>query len=188
MTVAATRSAATINAGSVPASSSERWRVEEDAISYSCLPRHTGEVARRAGGGKPQSKLWGRMRSYKLFVAFPLRPLRGHLSRKTGEVGKVAKHTLGQTRTHLGDHRLDRYALGAGGEVHRHAVAQDRAAQRHDVVDRRRQAPLDDGAGAAGQHEGLAGARAGAPGDPLFHDIEVARFRAAGAHQFHDRI
>jgi len=32
MTVAATRSAATMRAGRVPASSSERWRVVEDAI------------------------------------------------------------------------------------------------------------------------------------------------------------
>jgi hypothetical protein len=54
----------------------------------SCLPRHTGEVARRARGGKPQSR-YLQISDLKLpeiaCVAFPLRPLRGHLPRKTGE-------------------------------------------------------------------------------------------------------
>jgi hypothetical protein len=54
-----------------------------------CLPRLTGEVARRAGGGKPQSRYLqiSDLESFEIaFVAFPLRPLRGHLPRKTGEV------------------------------------------------------------------------------------------------------
>ena len=55
----------------------------------------------------------------------------------------------------------------------RHAMAQDRPGECHDIVDRRRQPALDDGAGAGGQHEGLAGARAGTPRDPLAHDLEV---------------
>ena len=40
----------------------------------------------------------------------------------------------------------------------------------------------------AGQHEGLAGARTGAPGDALAHDVEVARFGPAGAHQLEDGV
>jgi len=67
-------------------------------------------------------------------------------------------------------------------------MAQDGTGQRHDVVDRRREAALDDGAGAARQHERLAGARAGAPGDALAHDVEVGGLRAAGAHQLQDGV
>ena len=57
-----------------------------------CLPRHTGEVARRAGGGKPQRRyLKDDDHDLKcadgLAGAFPLRPLRGHLPRMTGEEG-----------------------------------------------------------------------------------------------------
>jgi len=48
----------------------------------------SGEVARRAGGGEPQA--WrlpiSDLKSLKIVrVAFPLRPLRGHLPRRTGE-------------------------------------------------------------------------------------------------------
>src|SRR5687768_10679087 len=128
MTVAATRSAATISAGKVPASSSDLWRVVDEAI-------------------------W------------------------------PGNALLGQTGAHLRNYRLDRDALGSGREIDRHAVPQDGTGQRHDVVDRRREAALDDGACAACQHERLAGARAGAPGDALAHEIEVARFRTPGAHQ-----
>ena len=48
--------------------------------------------------------------------------------------------------------------------------------------------PSMQGAGAAGQHQRLAGARAGSPGDVLAHDVEVAAFRPAGAHQPQDRL
>ena len=44
------------------------------------------------------------------------------------------------------------------------------------------------GAGAAGQHEGLAGARPGAPGHALAHDVEVGGFRPAGADQLQDGV
>src|SRR5262249_27903156 len=111
ITVAATRSAATISAGSVPASSRERCRVDGWAIG---------------SGGDPEAR-------------------------------------RSDARAHLGDDGLHRDALGAGREVHGHAMAQDRAGEGHDVVDRRREAALDDGAGTGGQHEGLAGTRAGAP-------------------------
>jgi hypothetical protein len=56
---------------------------------FICLPRHTGEVARRAGGGKPQSR-YRQISDLKFSeitcFTFPLRPLRGHLPRKTGEI------------------------------------------------------------------------------------------------------
>ena len=83
---------------------------------------------------------------------------------------------------------FDGDTFGAGGEVDGHAMAQDRPGQRHDVVDRRREAALDDRAGAAGQHEGLAGARARTPGDALAHDVEVGVFGTAGAHQLQDGV
>ena len=44
-------------------------------------------------------------------------------------------------------------------------MAQHRAGQRHDIVGGRREAAVEQRAGAHRQHEGLAGARAGAPGD-----------------------
>src|SRR6185312_12867568 len=111
ITVAATRSAATISAGRVPANSRERCRVDGWAIG---------------SGADPEARL-----------------------RDAG--------------AHLGDHGLHRDALGAGREVHGHAMAQDRTGERHDIVDRGREAALDDGAGAGGQHERLTGARPRSP-------------------------
>src|SRR5262245_42468114 len=64
------------------------WRVR--GFPKSCLPRHTGEVVRRTGGGEPQSRcLQDKDHDHGTsgisYGAFPLRPLRGHLPRKTGE-------------------------------------------------------------------------------------------------------
>src|SRR6266550_6600372 len=99
MTVAATRSAATINAGSVPASSSERWRVEEGIIPCLCWERAT-PVAPLSSSSMSYERHWS--------GALPARRVR-----------ELQPFSC-QTRAHLGDHRLDRYALAAGGEVHRH--------------------------------------------------------------------
>ena len=57
----------------------------------------------------------------------------------------------------------DRLAVGARGEGQRHAVLEHRLGERRDVVDRGREAALDQRAGAHRQHQRLAGARAGAP-------------------------
>ena len=56
-----------------------------------------------------------------------------------------------------------------------------------DVVDRRRQPPVDQRAGARRQHQRLAGARARAPGDQLA-DLAGLRARARRAHQREDRL
>src|SRR5205823_3513709 len=53
-----------------------------------CLSRHTGEVARRAGGGEQHARsllITDLKFSKTVYAAFPLRPLRGHLPRLTGE-------------------------------------------------------------------------------------------------------
>ncbi len=60
--------------------------------------------------------------------------------------------------------------------------------QRHDIVDRRRQPALDQCPGAHRQHEGLAGARARAPGDEVLQGRIAAIVRARRAHQFQDRL
>ena len=59
---------------------------------------------------------------------------------------------------------VERVAGGAGGEVQRHAVAQGRGGEGGDILQAGRQAVVQQGAGAHGEHERLRGARAGAPG------------------------
>jgi hypothetical protein len=57
-------------------------------MPFISLPRLTGEVARRAGGGEQQTRcppIPDLKFSKSFCVAFPLRPLRGHLPRMTGE-------------------------------------------------------------------------------------------------------
>ena len=55
--------------------------------------------------------------------------------------------------------------FGAAGKADRHAVAQHRRRQRQNIVDRRTEAAVDQRPGAAGEHQGLAGARPRSPGD-----------------------
>ena len=79
-------------------------------------------------------------------------------------------------------------AFGAGREVQRHAVFQDRLGKRDDVVDRRREPAVDQGLGANGQHQGLAGARARTPSDET---VGVAIGACAGScrtHELQDRF
>src|SRR3981189_1151914 len=64
-------------------------------MCVSFLSRHTGEVARRAGGGEPHRRFLKRhdlKSAGALTVAFPLRPLRGHLPRMTGEAYDLYPH------------------------------------------------------------------------------------------------
>ena len=63
------------------------------------------------------------------------------------------------------DHGRNRLALGAGGEGQRHAVLEHRLGERRDVVERGRQAAVDQRAGAGGEHQRLRGARARSPAD-----------------------
>ena len=61
--------------------------------------------------------------------------------------------------------------------------------ERFDVVDRDVEASAQHGADFAGEHEVLAGARAGAPVDELFHEGRRVGFVRAGvAHQVEDEI
>src|SRR2546425_56846 len=78
-------------------------------------------------------------------------------------------------------------AVGARREGECHAVLEDRLGHFDDVVDRGRQPPVDEGAGARHQHQRLAGARARSPGDQL---AEVAGLRTGTrrAHQPQDRL
>ena len=72
----------------------------------------------------------------------------------------------------------DGLAFGARGEGQRHAVLEHRLGQLEHVVDRRREAAVEQRAGAHRQHQRLAGARARAPGDQL---ADVAGLRARDA-------
>ena len=74
----------------------------------------------------------------------------------------------------LGDDVADGHALGAGGEGERHAMLQDRLGERVDVIDRRREATLVEGAGAGAERQCLAGARAWTPGDIAAHFVNDA--------------
>src|SRR5713226_2756089 len=65
------------------------------------------------------------------------------------------------------DHRLDGLAIGTGREAERHAVFQDGLRQIDDVVDRRREAALEQRARPHREHERLAGTRARSPRDQL---------------------
>ena len=82
--------------------------------------------------------------------------------------------------------RLDRLALGARREGERHAVLEDRLGQRDDVVERGREAAVEQRAGADRQHQRLAGARARAPGDAAVELRALAR--AGGADEVEDRL
>src|SRR5262252_10214428 len=79
----------------------------------------------------------------------------------------AAAMRLSDARLELADDAFHALAVGARGEGQRHAVLEDRLGHGHDVVDRRRQPPVDEGAGARHQHERLARARARTPGDQL---------------------
>src|SRR5687767_3708199 len=67
------------------------------------------------------------------------------------------------------DDRRGCYALGARAVGQCNAMTEDRMGQRHHVVDRGREAALDQRASAGCQHQSLAGARARAPGQSALH-------------------
>ena len=81
----------------------------------------------------------------------------------------------------------DREAVGAGGEGQRHAVLQHRLGEVGDVVERGREAAVDQGAGADGEHQRLARARAGAPGDGVL-ELRLALARPGRADEVEDRL
>ena len=87
----------------------------------------------------------------------------------------------------LADHRRDRLAVGARREGQRHAVLEDRLGEREHVVDRGREAAVEQRAGAHREHQRLAGARARAPGDQLA-DVAGVRAGTCRAHQREDRL
>src|SRR5689334_1861387 len=62
------------------------------------------------------------------------------------------------------DDAVERLTFGAGREVERHAMAQDRMRQRDHIVGARREASFDQRARARREHERLAGARSRSPG------------------------
>src|SRR5215468_725168 len=80
---------------------------------------------------------------------------------------------LTNTALELGDHAFDGLAVGARRKRERHAVLENRLGHVHHVVDRRRKPTVDQCAGARHQHQRLAGAWAGAPGDQLADVAEV---------------
>src|SRR3977135_2274233 len=80
---------------------------------------------------------------------------------------RAAAIGLSDARLELADHGLAALAVGARRKGERHAVLEDRLGHVHDVVDRGRQPPVEERAGAHHQHQGLAGARARAPRDQL---------------------
>src|SRR5712671_5936311 len=90
-------------------------------------------------------------------------------------------------RLELADHGFDALAIGARRKGERHAVLEDRLGHVHDVVDRRRQPPVEERAGAHHQHQGLAGTRARSPGDQLADSAGFGA-RTRGAHQIEDRL
>src|SRR5688572_8913659 len=80
------------------------------------------------------------------------------------------------------DDRLGCYALGTRAVGQCNAVTKDRMGQRHHVVDRGREAALDQRAGASRQHQGLAGARAGTPSQSALHFLDGGELGTAGTH------
>src|SRR6266511_2321669 len=96
-------------------------------------------------------------------------------------------HALSDASLEPTDDAFHGLAVGARGEGERHAVLEDRLGHRHDVVDRRREPPVDEGAGARDQHQRLARARTWTPGDQL---AEFAGFGpgAGRAHEVEDRF
>src|SRR3954453_13518130 len=78
-------------------------------------------------------------------------------------------------------------AVGARREGECHAVFEDRFGHLHHIIDRGREASVDERAGARYQHQRLAGAWARAPGDQLT-DIAGLGTRARRAHQVEDRL
>ena len=81
------------------------------------------------------------------------------------------------------DHIGQGDAVGTGGKTQRHAMAQHRAGQCSNVIDARRQAPIQQRPGAARQHQRLCGAWTGPPGHVLAHDIVPRRLRPTAADQ-----
>ena len=77
-------------------------------------------------------------------------------------------------RSSAADDRVGSLALGLGGVGRHQPMPQHGLGHGADVVDRGRVRPAERGPGLGGQHQRLAGARPGAPGDPLA-DIRPAR-------------
>src|SRR6266511_2248279 len=75
-------------------------------------------------------------------------------------------HALSDASLEPTDDAFHGLAVGARGEGERHAVLEDRLGHRHDVVDRRREPPVDEGARA--------------DLDPRRSTCRVRRFRARG--------
>src|ERR1700716_1400039 len=73
---------------------------------------------------------------------------------------RAAAIRLSHARLELPDPGFDALAVGPRRKGERHAVLEDRLGHFHDVVDRRRQPPVEERLGAHHQHRGLAGARA----------------------------
>src|SRR5262245_7641601 len=99
----------------------------------------------------------------------------------------TAAMRLSDARLELTDDAFHGLAVGARGERERHAVLEDRLRHGEDVVDRWRQPPVDEGAGARHQHQRLARARARAPGDQLA-DLAALAAGARRAHEVEDRF
>src|ERR1700685_1591700 len=63
------------------------------------------------------------------------------------------------------NHRLDAFAFRARAESQCHAVLEHGLGEFDELVDRRRETAVEEGAGAHREHERLAGARARTPGN-----------------------
>src|SRR5262249_2222320 len=94
---------------------------------------------------------------------------------------------LSDARIELADAAFQALAGGARGKGQRHGGLEDRLRHGGDIVDRRREPPVDEGAGARHQHERLARAGAWAPGNQLA-DLAALRAGARRAHEVEDRL
>ena len=77
--------------------------------------------------------------------------------------------------------------FGPGGEGHGHAVAQHRPRQGDHVLERGGEPAVEQRPNADGQHQALAGARAGTPGDLLGEAGQGLVLRPAGTDQAQDQ-
>src|SRR6516165_806825 len=80
---------------------------------------------------------------------------------------RLAAITLSDARFEPAYHRFHALAVGAGGKGERHAMLEYRLGHIDDVVDRRRQATIDERARTRREHECLARTRTRPPGDQL---------------------
>src|SRR5688572_12621966 len=80
----------------------------------------------------------------------------------------------GYCSNELFNHTIGRHPLGFGVEIRNHTMPQYGLGQRMDVLDRDVMPPVNERARLAAENQRRRRAQAGAPLDPLLHEIELA--------------